>query len=113
FARLPCQKMSLRHFHSFRQHHSAKTWLAVLSFQSAAGAAWIHLDERMMNHLRIYRLKLDRSDVSVRPSPNGDGKIAINIFALGLEVVGLRHLNNQIRLAKIPAARPFGRGWQV
>ena len=84
----------------------------ILFIEPARLSGRVEKNADVMNTFAV-GMKFETANKARRGERSRNHEIAINIFALGLEVVRLRHLNTQLRLAKIPAARPFGRGWQV
>src|SRR5437867_3196664 len=66
-----------------------------------------------MMHALVTRTQFHGLDVASAGRRDRDDEIAIHILPAGRESVRLRHLNDQVRLAELPALAPFRRGGQV
>ena len=112
-ARLPIQELAIGHDGALRECHSTKAQSGILLIGLARKRRRINAHGSVMHHFGISGPKFDGLDKASLLDRNGNDKIAIDIFAVCGEHVGLGHCDHPIRFAELPAFDPYWRCGQV
>ena len=93
--------------------HRGKARLTIAAIHLPRDAQSIDADAGVMQAPGIAGAELDRAHVAVRCQRHRHDKVAEDVRARGLELIGVRHLDHQVGPAKLPAVGPFRERWSV